>query len=111
VRTLNLRPLKNLWGFQNSGSPKIALAGSTPVFVWITTTETFGALPKRLESALWLIASQHPHEYVLSEAVCLLSLPDAESLAVQLARDSLGSPYEDVFLTLQALVRQELLHP
>jgi len=34
------------------GTPKIALAGSTPVFIWITTIETFIALPEHLENPL-----------------------------------------------------------
>ena len=45
----------------------------------------------------------------MSDAVSLLSLPDAVSLSLQLARESPGSLYVDVFLTLQAHVRQELL--
>jgi hypothetical protein len=93
------------------GIPKIAFAGSTPIFIWMTTTDIFIALSKRLESALWIIAYQHPHQYAyaMSEAVSLLSLPDAASLSLQLARESPGSLYVDVFLTLQAHVRQELL--
>jgi hypothetical protein len=91
------------------GAPKIALAGSAPVFVWMTTTETFIALPELVESALRLVAYQHPHQYNVSDTISLLSLSDAASLAIQLARNSPKGPYEDVFLTLQALVRQELL--
>jgi uncharacterized membrane protein YkgB len=87
------------------GNPKIALAGSTLVFVWTMTTETFIALPEPLESALWLVAYQNCHQYDVYGAISLLTLSDVASLAAQLARDASNSPYEDVFLTLQALVR------
>jgi hypothetical protein len=90
------------------GTPKVELAGSTPVFVWVTTTETFIALPEIVECTLWHVAYQHPHQYNVSDTISLLSLSDAASLANQVDRDSPNGPYKEIFVTLQTLVRQEL---
>ena len=62
------------------------LQGSTPVFVWLTTMETFVALPAIVECALWHVAYQHPHRYNVSDTISLFSLSNAASLAIQLGR-------------------------
>jgi hypothetical protein len=102
---------ENSWDDAGLGNPMIALAGGTLCLCSDNDYRQRCSLRYQNFSkvTLWLIAYQYPHRCDVSDAISLLTLSDATSLTIQLARDGPNGTYEDIILTLQALVRLELL--